>query len=213
MGRVVGLGAGGHAKVVIELLRLLGGHDLVGVLDPRAELHGSDLLGVPVLGGDELLSGLREDGVGAAFVGVGTAKGTAIRRRLYGLILAEGLRPVAAVHPQALVAGSAVVGEGPTIMAGAIVGTCALLGANVLVNSGAIVEHDCRLGDHVHVASGARLAGGVIVHEGAHVGLGASVRQGCTIGREAVVGAGAVVVDDVPDDVVVVGVPARVVAG
>ncbi len=208
--RAVGLGAGGHAKVVIDIVRLLGGYELVGLLDPQEALWGSEVLGVPVLGGDHLLPQLRGQGVGHAFIGVGTVGDVRTRVRLYELARQHGLQLVAAIHPRAVVAASVEMGAGPTVMANAVINAAACLGDDVIVNTGAIVEHDCVVGDHAHVATGARLAGGVHVGEGALVGIGATVRQGRRIGRYAVVGAGAVVVDDVPDAVVVAGVPARV---
>jgi UDP-perosamine 4-acetyltransferase len=206
---VLGLGAGGHAKVVIEILRAGSSAELVGLLDPRPDLWGTEVLGVPVLGGDELLPSQYDAGVTHVFIGLGGADRTDHRRRLYEKAVAAGFSPVAAVHPSAVVSSSALIGSGPTIGATAVVNADARLGDDVIVNTGAIVEHDCVLGDHVHVASGARLASGVVVSDGAHVGLGASVRQGITIGPEAVVGAGAVVVRDVPAGTVVAGVPAR----
>lgn len=208
--RVVGLGAGGHAKVLIDLLRLLGDYQVVGLVDPRQDLWGTHVLGVPVLGSDELLPRLREQGVAHAFIGVGTVGDVRVRRRLYELARSGGFQLVPAIHPRAVVAASAQLGEGPTVLATAVINAAACLGANVIVNSGAVVEHDCVLDDHVHVATGAHLAGGVHVGEGSLVGIGAAVRQGLRIGRYAVVGAGAVVVHDVPDAVVVAGVPARV---
>ncbi|MBI4538157.1 MAG: acetyltransferase [Gemmatimonadetes bacterium] len=211
--RVIGIGAGGHAKVVMEILRLTGGHELVGLLDAKRELWGTAVMGVPVLGDDSLLCELHGQGLRHAFIGVGTTGDTKTRRRLYEEARRQGFEMVAAVHPRAVIASSARLGAGPTIMAGAVINADTWLGANVIVNTGAIVEHDCVVGDHVHIATGACLAGAVRVGTGAHVGLGASVRQGIRIGENAVVGAGAAVVDDVPDGVVVAGVPARVLRG
>ena len=210
MVEVIGLGAGGHAKVVIETLRLIGGCELTGLLDARRELWGTTVLGIPVLGGDELLADLYARGVRHAFIGVGTVGDTAPRRRLYEEVRRRGFEVVRAIHPGATIAPTAEIGDGPTIMAGVVINAAARLGDNVIVNTGAIIEHDCVVKDHVHVATGARLSGEVIVDEGAHIGLGASIRQETRIGRNAVVGAGAVVVHDVPDEVVVVGVPARI---
>lgn len=209
MTRVIGFGAGGHAKVVIEILRALGGFDIVGLLDPSPALRGTTVIGVPVVGDDDLAAGLVRDGVRHAFIGLGSGSSTLPRRRLFDLACGYDLELVTAVHPSAVVSPSATIGPGVTIMAGAVVNAGASIGTHVIVNTGAIVEHDCRLGAHAHVATGARLAGGVTVGEGAHIGIGASVRQNITIGRLAVVGAGAVVVTDVADGVVVVGVPAR----
>lgn len=205
---VIGLGAGGHAKVVIDILELMGGFDIRGLLDPRADA-GAGVLGVPVLGDDSLLPALVAEGVRFAFLGVGGANGSERRRAIYDAARRSGVEFVAAIHPRAVVARSVLLGAGPTIMAGATVNAGARLGDNVIVNSGAIVEHDCVLGDHVHIASGARLAGGVRVGAAAHVGIGATVLQGVTIGAGSVVGAGAVVLHDVPAATVVVGVPAR----
>ena len=212
MPNVVGLGAGGHAKVVIDILLLMGGTELIGMLDPNEKLWGTAVLGVQVLGGDDLLPRLRERGIAHAFIGLGSAGDTGPRRRLYSLATSEGFEVVSAVHPAATISSAAAIGRGATIMAGAIVNAGASIGDNVIVNTGAIVEHDCVIGDHVHIATGARLASTVRVGEGSHIGLGASVRECCQIGRNVIVGAGAVVVNDVPDAVVVIGVPARVVS-
>ena len=209
---VIGIGAGGHAKVVIEILRFCRDVDIVGLLDPRRELWNSKILGVPVLGDDSMLQSIYDRGIRQAFIGVGGVRDTGPRRRLYEAVIDTGFEVIAAVHPRAIISESARIGRGATIMAGAVINAEARLDEDVIVNTGAIVEHDCVIGRHVHLATGSRLAGNVRVEEGAHVGIGATIRQGLTIGRLAVVGAGAVVVRNVPDGVVVAGVPAKVLS-
>lgn len=206
---VVGFGAGGHAKVVIEILRSMREFEIVGLLETRKELWGTSILEVEVLGDDSLMSELKSRGIEHAFIGVGTVGDTRPRRRLYEKVSAFGFQIVAAIHPAAVISASAKIGVGPTIMVGAIVNAGAAIGDNVIVNTGAIVEHDCVIGDHTHIATGARLAGGVEVGPGSHIGLGAVIRQEIRIGKDAIVGAGAVVVKDVPDGKTVMGVPAH----
>ncbi len=209
MKQVIGLCAGGHAKIIIEILRLLGDFEVVGLLDADPKVHGTSILRVPVLGNDSMLSGLSARGVRHAFVGLGGTGDNRPRAALYMMARENGLEIVAAIDPRSIIAPSAVLGEGAMVMPGAIINADSRLGDNVIINSGAIVEHDCRIGNHVHIATGARLGGGVTVLDGAHVGLGAAIKQGVQVGRNAIVGAGAVVIHDVPDDVTVVGVPAR----
>lgn len=207
--KVVGFGAGGHAKVVIEMLRTDGRYEIAGLLDNDPALIGKDVLGAPVLGDDTIIKELENKGITNFFVGVGGAGDLSVRRRLFELAVEEGLKPANAVHPQAVVSPSATLGSGVTIMAGAVVNACAVLGENVIINSGAIVEHDCVVSDHVHVGPGACICGGVKVDGGALVGAGSTIRQGLKVGEGAVVGAGSVVVKDVSSNTEVAGVPAR----
>jgi UDP-perosamine 4-acetyltransferase len=207
--RVVGIGAGGHAKVVIDILRHYSDIEMVGLTDANPEMRGREVLGCPILGGDDAWPELLAGGVRHAFIGVGSVGHIAVRRRIYEDARAAGFDIVTAIHPTAIIASTAMIGPGATIMAGAIINADSRLGQNVIVNTGAIVDHDCVLEDHVHVATAAALGGSVVVREGAHIGAGAVVRQCVVIGRNAIVGAGAAVVEDISEDVTVVGVPAR----
>jgi len=203
LGRVLVIGAGGHAKVVIEALRAAG-FDPVGLVDARPDAPA--LLGVPVLGGDDALPRLRAEGIEAAIVALGANRA---RERAGEGLRALGFRLPAIVHPAALVSPSARIGEGAVVMARAVAGTLAEVGALAILNTGCIVEHDNRIGACAHIAPGAVLAGAVQVGKRALVGVGAAVRPGISIGADAVIGAGSAVVADVPPGAVVGGVPAR----
>jgi sugar O-acyltransferase (sialic acid O-acetyltransferase NeuD family) len=205
---VVILGAGGHAKVLIDLLRRLGTPDRLAVLDRDRARIGQDLLGVPIIGDDGMMETLDRERV-VLVNGMGSTRDTAARESLFMKGQGLGFHFRTLVHPTASVASDVVLGEGVQLLAGAIVNTCARIDDDAIVNTGAIVEHDCRVGAHAHVASGAVLAGGVTLHDGVHVGAGATVIQGISVGHRAVVGAGAVVVRDVEGGITVVGVPAR----
>jgi sugar O-acyltransferase (sialic acid O-acetyltransferase NeuD family) len=202
-------GAGGHALVLIDAIQSGNIARIHGILDSDSARWGKDLLGVPILGADDLLSELVDEGITHFVIGVGSTGNNRPRQRLYQLGCSHKLKPLTIVHPGAFCSEHASVGAGAQLLAGSIIQTRAVLGCNVIVNSGAIVEHDCVVGDHAHIATGAVLASTVKVGELAHIGAGVTVRQLVSIGKEAVVGAGAAVVQDIPDKVVAAGVPAR----
>jgi sugar O-acyltransferase (sialic acid O-acetyltransferase NeuD family) len=197
------IGAGGHAKVVIDSLRAEGRYDVEGVLDDDPGRRGGEVLGVRVLG-DTSDEALRALDVRLAVIAVGSNRA----RREVATRLSGRVAWLTVVHPRAYVAPSAVVGAGSVIFAGAMVQPEARLGEHVIVNTMASVDHDGEVADFVHLAPGVRLAGGVRVGEGAFVGVGSSVLPGRCVGAWATVGAGAVVTRDVPDGATVVGVPA-----
>ncbi len=206
--RCIILGGGGHARVLIDSLMAMGTVTLVGILEANRQIWGTEMMGIPILGGDELLS--RNNKLADCFVvGLGGIGDNQPRRRLFETGVKNGLKPLEVIHPQAVVSHWAQIGAGCQILPGAVVNAGATLGANVIVNSGAIVEHDCKVGDHVHIATGAKLCSTVIIDEAAHIGAGATVRQCIRIGKDSVVGAGAVVVRDVEQGTTVVGIPAR----
>ncbi|MFH1033298.1 MAG: acetyltransferase [Pseudomonadota bacterium] len=203
------LGGGGHARVLIDGLLESGAALPVAVLDEDPDKQGGDIYGVPVLGGDERLQGLRERGVGHFLVGLGSIRDNQPRRRLFEMALAAGFIPLTFQHPSAVRSPRAALEQGCQLFPLCVVNAGARLGQNVIVNTMAVVEHDCQLGDHVHVATGARLCSTVRVGDGAHVGAGATVKQLVSIGPGSVVAAGAVVIKDVPAGSLVAGVPAR----
>jgi sugar O-acyltransferase (sialic acid O-acetyltransferase NeuD family) len=179
------------------------------VLDSDRAKWGQELLGVPILGGDDLLPELVNRGVSHFAVGLGSIGDNRPRERLFQLALSYKLEPLTVIHPSSICSKWAKVGPGSQLFPGCIVNAGAAIGANTIIYSGAIVEHDCILDDHVYVATGARLTSTVRVEKVAYIGAGATVRQRITIGEGALVGAGAVVVKDVAPHTVVAGVPAR----
>lgn len=201
-------GASGHALVVADAVRMMGGYELAGLLDDRDPGRRGTLSGgLPVLGGAETLDGLRRDGIDHLFFGFGDG---AERLRLAAVVRSKGFSLPTVIHPRSVVARDVVIGAGTLIAAGAVVNPGVRIGENVIINTSSSVDHECVIDDGAHVCPGARLAGGISVGRRAWVGIGASVVERVRIGAGAYIGAGAVVIRDVPDNVVVVGVPARI---
>jgi UDP-perosamine 4-acetyltransferase len=205
---ILGLGAGTHARSVLEAIRSAGRFEVVALADDDASRAGSELLGFPVVTADEV-ERLRAEGVAHAFAGVGGVGSSTARRQVFERLLAAGFELPPIVHASAVVSSWAELGRGAQVLAGAIVNAGTVVEDDVILNTGAIVDHDCRIGAHAHVGPGARLAGLVTVGEEAHVGIGAVAIERIEIGAGALVAAGAVVVRDVPAGTRVAGVPAR----
>jgi UDP-perosamine 4-acetyltransferase len=200
------IGAGGHGRVVLDVLRVAGIHRPVLFADANPALTGLRVDGLPVVTGSGMFHALRERGISGVFVAVGD-NGT--RRGYCEDAQREGFELVNAVHPSAQVSDTARLGSNVIVAAGSVVCAHCQVGDAAILNTGCIVDHESMIGTAAHVCPGVRLAGHVTIESGAFVGIGATVIQGIRVGFDAIVGAGAVVIRDVDPMTTVVGVPAR----
>ena len=199
-------GAGGHGKVVVDILAAAG-TEVAGFIDDSKAAGTKVLEHWCVAGNAEWLYANAVAGQTKVALGIGD---NAVRRRVAEECLKRGISVVTAIHPRATIARSAKIGQGTAVMAGAIVNPDARIGCGVIINTGAVVEHDVLVGDFAHVAPGATLTGAARIGIESQLGAGGCVLPGVSIGDRTVVGAGAVVIRDLPARVVAVGVPARI---
>ncbi len=195
---VIVLGAGGHAKVIIESLRL-SGRQILGLTDPASKVD-AEFFGVRLLGGDDAILKFTNDEV-LLVNGVGSLPGSNIRRDLTLQMKRRGYRFAPVIHPSAVVASDVILDEGAQVMAGAVIQSGARIGLSCIVNTGAIIDHDCIVHDHCHIAPGVTLSGNVVVGEQTHIGTGSSVVHGILIGRKCVIAAGSTVYEDLTDNI------------
>jgi sugar O-acyltransferase (sialic acid O-acetyltransferase NeuD family) len=206
---IVIIGAGGHGKVVLDILHKGSRFRAVGFLDANPKLAGSTVSGFPVWGAIHLLGRIQQQHrLGGAIVAIGDNRA---RAGYVGTLAAAGLELINAIHPSATVSKSANLGRNVVACAGAIICAETRIGDCVIVNTAATVDHECEIGPSVHVCPGAHLAGRVRVGARSMIGMGANVLQCLTIGQDAIVGAGAVILRDVPAGSTVVGVPGKII--
>ena len=180
-------GGGGHASVLIEILRLIE-PDIIGIVDPFLE-KGSKVKGITVIGSDDaVLDYPNSEVVLVNALGPSPKKST--REALSTRFINLGYQFLTLTHPRAYVAPSARIEDGAQIMAGALVQSQSRIGRLTVVNSGAIIEHDCNISDHAHIAPGAILCGGVQAAEGVFIGSGAVVLENIRLGANSILAAG-----------------------
>jgi sugar O-acyltransferase (sialic acid O-acetyltransferase NeuD family) len=197
------VGGGGHCRACIDVIEVVGGIQIVGIVQPR-DAGSLPVLGYPVLGGDEDLPSLLP-GVSSALVAIGQIKSPSVRINLFELLKRFGVEMPPIISPKAYCSRHASVGQGSIVMHGAVVNALAQIGENCIINSQALLEHDAVVGANCHVATGARVNGGVRVGAASFVGSGAILREGICVGKGVVIGAGRLVLSDVPDGAILKG--------
>ena len=191
------IGAGGHGKVIADIAAL-NGYEKIVFLDDDESI--TECAGYPVVGQCKDAEKLAADFI----IGIGDAK---IRKQIY--ISLEKKKIVTLIHPDAVVAKGTVIGAGSVVMAGAVINPGVRIGKGCIVNTCSSIDHDCSVGDFVHIAVGSHLCGMVVIGEGTWIGAGATVSNNISVCCDCVIGAGAVVVRDITERGVYVGVPAK----
>ncbi|TAJ51871.1 MAG: pilus assembly protein [Chitinophagaceae bacterium] len=199
------IGAGGFGREVFSLLNK-DLFDIVGFIDNHADHEIA--LPAPIIGDDDILPLLKSLGLA---VGVCITIGNMARRKkIFDKAIAAGLSLPKIIHSSTSILTSVPLGDGVIIYPGVIVMSDCYIGKGVLLNSGVTIGHDVVIGDFSNINPGVHLAGKITIGEHTMIGIGACVRENIRIGNRVVVGAGSVVVNDIPDDCVVYGVPAKI---
>lgn len=207
--KIVLIGGGGHCKVVISILKKLDNFKIAGIVDNyKAE---SLISGIKIIGTDNDLRNIYKSGIHYALITVGSTKDNTKRYTLFNMAKEIGYKFPVIISPEAIIDESVRIDEGTVIMPGNIINIDSSIGKNCIINTGTIIEHDCKIGNHCHIAPGVHISGAVNIGELSFIGIGTTIIQEITIGKNVTIGAGSVVVKDIPDHVIAVGNPAKIV--
>jgi sugar O-acyltransferase (sialic acid O-acetyltransferase NeuD family) len=206
MDKIVIIGGGGHAKVVISVLRK-SGYDIAGYTD--RENRGM-ILGVQYLGDDGILKEiLTNNSKCSAIIGIGKIDTSELRIGLQRSVGELGFNFPVIVSPHAVVNEEVSLGDGTVVFDGVVVNSGTEIGRACIINTHSTVEHDCQIGDNVHLAPGVTLSGGVTIGNNCFIGTGANIIQCITICENCSIGAGSTVVSDITIPGIYAGNPVK----
>lgn len=204
MEKVFVIGAGGHAKVIVDILQQNMEYEVVGLIDQQGT---GGFWNIPVIGSDEDLPRLRaEMNVNKAFVALGNGK---LRKLVTSKVLAAGYTLINVISKYSTISNRVKLGTGIAIMPGAVINADVVIGDGCIINTNASLDHEDIVGNYTHIAPGSALSGKISVGRQCLLGTGCRVIDGIKIGDNTIVGAGTVVIDNIEGNCTVVGVPAR----
>ena len=206
--KILLIGGGGHCNSVLDSLLELNEYAEIGIVDIKENI-GSSVMGIPVVGCDDDLSTLFNNGHKYAFVTVGSIGNPFLRIKLFNLLSEIGYEIPSIIDFSAKVSKHAKIGQSVFVGKQSIINAGTLIQNGAIINSGSIVEHNCQIGAFSHIASGAILGGEVIVGENSHIGSNATIKQQVHIGSNSIIGMGSVVMQNIGNNIMAYGNPCR----
>ena len=205
--KIIVVGGGGHAKVVISIIKKLEIYDIIGYTDIEDK---GNILGIKYLGTDDSLNYyFNESIITNAVLGIGQIKSSEIRVKIYKKLKGLGYTLPAIVSPDAIINEDVKICEGTVVMDGVVVNSGTKIGRAVILNTKSSVDHDCVIGNFTHIAPGVTISGGVGVGNNVLLGTGAIVTECKSICNDVIVGAGATVVKNIEKTGIYIGTPAK----
>lgn len=211
MKKIVLIGAGGHCKVIIDIINYNKEFEIVGIVD-KENNKKEKILGIPVIGTDFILKDLYNKGVEYAFICLGALNNMSLRDKIMNNLKKIGFKFPVLIHGDATVSKYSYIGEGTCVMAKAVINAGAQIGINSIINTCAIIEHDCNIGRNCHISPNCVLGGEVNIGRCTHIGIGSTIINGINMGENITIGAGSVVVKDIKqNNILAFGNPAKFV--
>jgi len=205
--KLIGFGAGGHSKVILDIIKIRNEYSILGLIDKNYKKI-KKIGQIPVLGDDKKLIYYFNKGIRNIYIGVSDIKESTKNKKIFNYLYKIGFNVINIIHPTSIISSKSKIGIGCRFFAGSIVNPNVVIGNNVLINTGTIIEHDCKISDHVQIGPGTNLAGEVEVGEGTIIGIGVNIINKIKIGKYSYIAAGSVVTRNVKNNTLVAGTPA-----
>jgi sugar O-acyltransferase (sialic acid O-acetyltransferase NeuD family) len=198
-------GAGGTGKEVLDIISSMGLADQKNI---AFVVDGEDFLpnigSLVVRGFNELVQNFPRSKI---VIAVGEPE---IRKLLSEKCNLHGFQFFDSINAASYISPSAVVGKGSIFYPGSIISHDTKIGQNVMIQFNSVIGHDIEIGNNSVISSNVTIGGGGKIGDGVFIGMGSVIKEGISIGNESIIGMGSVVYNDIPDRVIALGNPARV---
>ena len=205
MKKIVVISGGGHAKVVISILRKLKEYQIIGYTDIEDK---GKIFDVSYLGNDKEFQKKNEN-IKYAAIGIGQIQKYKFRKKIIKSYLINGFDFPVIISPDAIVNEQVEIGKGTVVMDGVVINTGTKIGEFCIINTKSSIDHECCIGDYIHIAPGVTISGGVEIGNDTFIGVGATIIQYKKIGKNIIIGAGSVVVSDINNSGIYMGNPVK----
>ena len=193
------IGAGGHSKVIIDIIRELDNYNIVGIYDDNKTGYFS---GIKIIGKISEINNISDYFI----IGIGNDK---IRKKIAEEY--NQLKWATLIHPKTIISKTATIQEGTVICAGAIIQTEVIIGKHCIINTNCNIDHESTIGDYCSICPSSTICGQVKVGESSFIGANSTVIQTIEVGKECIIGAGTVVIRNIPNNSKAVGNPAKII--
>lgn len=202
------IGAGTYGEVYLAYLQEAG-VEIVGFLDDNPNYFGTDIKGVPVLGGTSMMKTIKETHcVEAVYCPLGNNK---LRVKFLSMAKEYGLKTPNYIHPSVNISPNVQIGEGVYILLGTSIMPHTIIKDYVMISMNVGLAHHNVLEEGVFLSTGCNFGANIHAHKYAYCGIASTIMTGLhELGEDCLIGAGAVVIRDVPSKAVMAGVPAKV---
>lgn len=204
--KIVIIGGGGHAKVLINIIKKNAEFEIVGYTDNQ---NSGEILGIAYLGKDNVLPEIFSSGVKYAGLGIGQIDLSNKRKLIQEKISKISFQFPAIISKDTIINEDVKIGSGTQIFDGVVINSGTRIGKFTIINTNSTIEHDCQIGDFTHIAPGATLSGTVKIGNGCMIGTAATVIQAINITDKVLIGAGSIVIKDVLNNGKYVGCPIK----
>ncbi|MCF6269625.1 MAG: acetyltransferase [Melioribacteraceae bacterium] len=207
MENIIVIGGGGHAKVVISILKKLGNYNILGF----TEIESSEpILGINNIGNDDfVIEKYSNTSTNNIALGIGQIKTHELRKNLVSKYMNAGFIFPTIISPNATINESVNIGNGTIVMDNVAINTCSNIGSYSIINTSSIIEHDCKIGNFVHIAPGVTLSGEVVIESNTFIGAGSTVANSVSVSENCIIGAGSLVRKNISQSGLYVGNPVK----